>query len=123
MNNREITWQANQYLFEQEVEKLLATCPNMMGEDDKRDLCEQKECPLYTYCISIEPAEVPPGLKWDEPQSNNEKRIYKEPRCCGRRARKIYIQVTLPKRAMVPIGYICVKCGTPYITEDWIPRL
>ena len=56
MNNREIRWQANKFLFEVELEKLLSHCPNMAGEDDMRDLCEGR-CPAYHWCISIEPTE------------------------------------------------------------------
>jgi len=61
MNERKISWCANQFLFERELEEFLSHCPNMIGEDDMRDLCEGK-CPAYHWCISIEPSEVPVPL-------------------------------------------------------------
>ena len=61
MNEREISWCANQLMFERELEAFLSHCPNMTEEDDLRDLCNGK-CPAHHWCISIEPAEVPPPL-------------------------------------------------------------
>jgi len=55
-NHRLISWSANQFLFEMVLEKFLSHCPNMISEDDMRDLCDGK-CPAYYWCISIEPAE------------------------------------------------------------------
>jgi len=55
---RDIVWKANKFTFEVDLEEFLSHCPNMTGEDDMRDLCEKKKCPMYAeYCVSIEPAE------------------------------------------------------------------
>lgn len=55
--DRRLSWEANQIVFEQELEEFLSHCPNMTGEDDLRDICKGR-CPLYKhYCISIEPSE------------------------------------------------------------------
>ena len=49
------SWCANKYLLEVELEKLLATCGNMTGEIDRRDDCGLYRCPLFEYCVSLEP--------------------------------------------------------------------
>jgi len=114
---REITWVGNQYSFEKELEQLLSTCPNMTEKDDKRDICEKRKCPMFTYCISIEPSEVKPGLMWGQSYTDRVNRIYKRPRCCGTMVRRIYKQVSIPKHEWVPIGYLCEKCGAAYTGE------
>jgi len=57
MSAREVTWWGNKIMFDEEIEELLSHCPNMIEEDDRRDICDG-HCPLYElYCISIEPSE------------------------------------------------------------------
>ena len=58
MNDRIISWWANRIMFDEKIEEMLAHCPNMTDEDDKRDICKEYCCPLYDrYCVSIEPSE------------------------------------------------------------------
>jgi len=56
-NMRYAEWFANMFEMENKIKEFLSHCGNMTGEDDMRDLCDDAECPLYHYCISIEPAE------------------------------------------------------------------
>ena len=55
-------WWTEHYLFTVELEKFLSHCPNMGGEDDRRDLCGGR-CAAYAWCVSIEPEnKLPPNL-------------------------------------------------------------
>jgi len=56
MVDREVSWLAEKINFELELEKFLSHCPNMTGEDDRRDLCDGN-CDVYSYCVSIEPSD------------------------------------------------------------------
>ena len=48
----------NRVIFDKGLEEFLSHCPNMVDEDDKRDLCKEHGCPMYIYCVSIEPSET-----------------------------------------------------------------
>ena len=55
--DRQRSHSAAQIVFEKQIEELLSHCPNMTGEDDRRDLCSHR-CHAYYWCVSLEPAEV-----------------------------------------------------------------
>ena len=67
ISERLTTWLSNRIIFGVELEKFLSHCPNMVDEDDKRDICASTGmCPFYECCISIEPSESYLEVKDDD---------------------------------------------------------